>query len=138
MGIPGLNKLMGKPDLSTVKMLHKQLLVANISILPEEYLQHTYHHMQLPGTVRSFQSLLENVLTLGGWKKKYYLGDQLHQLQVPVRFIWGSKDAFEKPETGKQKAATIPDYQFEVVENAGHCPWLDQPEKCVSLIKSMI
>jgi pimeloyl-ACP methyl ester carboxylesterase len=138
MGTRGINKLMGTPDLPTVKMLYKKLLVADVSSLPEDYLRHTYYHMQLPGTVRSFQSLLENVLSLKGWKKKYYLGDQLNQLQVPVRFIWGSKDAFEKPETGKQKAATIPDHQFEVVENAGHCPWLDQPEKCVALISSMI
>jgi pimeloyl-ACP methyl ester carboxylesterase len=52
--------------------------------------------------------------------------------------IWGNKDAFEKPETGIKKVKNIKDYKFEIVEDAGHCPWLDQPEKCVSLILSML
>jgi pimeloyl-ACP methyl ester carboxylesterase len=88
--------------------------------------------------MQSFTKLLENALTLQGWKNQYFIGDKLNQLKVPVRFIWGDKDAFEKPETGKKKAASINDYEFEVVDNAGHCPWLDQPAKCVLLILSML
>jgi len=57
---------------------------------------------------------------------------------VPVRFSWGDKDAFEKPETGLSKASAIQGNKFEVVENAGHCPWLDQPEKCVALAIAML
>lgn len=55
-----------------------------------------------------------------------------------MRFIWGTHDAFEKPATGREKAAAIKDCKFEVVEGAGHCPWLDKPEECVKLIQKMI
>ena len=81
---------------------------------------------------------MENVLTLKGWKKDLYIGDKLHQLKIPVGFIWGKEDAFERPETGIVKASKIKDYKFEVVENAGHCTWLDQPEQCSRLIISML
>ena len=62
------------------------------------------------------------------------MGDQLDQLKVPVSFIWGDKDAFEKPDSGIKKAEMIKNYTFEVVRNSGHCPWLDQPEQCGALI----
>lgn len=92
----------------------------------------------MPGYEKGFLTMLENVLTFKGWRKDLYMGDQLHELKVPVRFIWGEKDAFEKPQTGREKALAIPGQVFEVVENSGHSPWLDEPEKCVSLIVSML
>lgn len=70
----------------------------------------------LPGAEKGFTSLLENVLTLCGWRKDLYLGDKLNLFEIPVFFIWGSKDAFEKPESGRSKAAAIKECRFEVVE----------------------
>ena len=58
-------------------------------------------------------------------------------LKMPVAFIWGDKDAFESPKTGKEKAMTIENHEFEVVEQAGHIPWFDKPEKCAELILKM-
>jgi len=142
LGTKGLNRLLantvGKPSIQNVKNVHKQLLVADIKKITNDYLKHCYFGQLLPGYEKGFLSLLENVLTLRGWRKDLYIGDQLHQLKVPVRFIWGDKDAFEKPETGLPKASAIQDNKFEVVENAGHCPWLDQPEKCVALTIAML
>lgn len=142
MGTRGLNSILmttvGKPNIRNSVNIHKQILVADVSKLSDNYLKHVVSSQLLPGAMKSFSTLLENVLTLKGWKSKYYIADKLNQLKIPVRFIWGDKDAFEKPETGKKKATSINDYQFEVVANAGHCPWLDQPEKCVSLILSML
>ena len=142
LGWKGVNQLLMKtvarPSLSNLKMIHKQLLVADFKNLSNEYLVHCYHNELLPGTMVGFSTMLENVLTLRGWRRNLYLGDQLHRLQVPVRFIWGAQDAFEKPDTGRSTASTIPDFKFEIVKNAGHCPWLDQPEKCVKLIISLL
>lgn len=142
IGWKGINQLLMKtiarPSFSNVKNVHKQLLVADIDNLSHNYLEHSYSNQLLPGNIEAFSTMLENVLTLRGWRRNLYLGDQLHRLQVPVRFIWGMEDAFEKPETGRQKGLAIKDYEFEVVENAGHCPWLDQPKKCAELIISLL
>lgn len=142
LGWKGVNQLLlktvAKPGFSSMKNIHKQILVADIDHLSKNYLEHCYYNSVLPGYQQAFTSMLENVLTLRGWRKDLYLGEQLYRLQVPVRFIWGTEDAFEKPVTGRKKASAIEDYKFEVVENAGHCPWLDQPEQCVGLIISML
>lgn len=142
MGWKGINQLLlstvAKPSYSSMKNIHKQLLVADINNLPSDYLEHCHHNGLLPGYRESFSTMLENVLTLRGWKKDLYLGDQLYRLQVPVRFIWGTEDAFENPDTGRKKASAIKDYKFELVKNAGHCPWLDQPDECADLIISML
>lgn len=142
LGTKGVNSLLiktvAKPGVSNLKNFHKKLLVADVSRLSDTYIEHCYYNQLLPGSMTSFRTLLENVLTVEGWREDLYIGDQLYTLDMPVRFIWGDNDAFEKPETGKQKAKTIKNYRFEVVANAGHCPWLDQPEKCASLIISML
>ena len=142
LGTKGLNRFLintiGKPSIKNAKNIHRQILVADIEKLSDDYFRHAYFSQLLPGYKLGFLSLLENVLTLKGWRKELYIGDQLHRLKVPVRLIWGDQDAFEKPATGFTKASAIRDYKFEVVENAGHCPWLDQPEKCVSFIISML
>ncbi|MFD3001616.1 alpha/beta fold hydrolase [Pontibacter toksunensis] len=57
---------------------------------------------------------------------------------MPVRFIWGDRDVFERPVTGMRKASAIQDMRFEVVENAGHSPWLDQRERCADLAAAML
>jgi pimeloyl-ACP methyl ester carboxylesterase len=142
LGTKGLNRFLvntvGKPSINNVKHVHKQILVANVEKLSDDYLNHCYYGQLLPGYEKGFLTLLENVLTLDGWKKDLYIGDKLHHLEIPVRFIWGDIDAFEKPETGRHKTLVIQDCKFEVVENAGHCPWLDQPEVCTSLISTML
>ncbi len=137
LGIKGLNTFLlntvGKPSPKTVRDIHKQLIVADINNVSDLYIEHGYHAQLIPGTMKSFATLLESVLTMRGFRKELYLGDQLDQLQIPVHFIWGDQDVFEKPETGRQKAAVIFDHSFEVIENAGHLPWLDQPDQCASL-----
>lgn len=101
--------------------------------LSEDYIRHSYYSQLLPGFTTGFLTLLESVLNWRGWRRSLYIGDQLHQLKAPVRFIWGEKDAFEKPESGRQKAAAIPDSKFIAVAGAGHCPWLDRPAECSRL-----
>lgn len=110
----------------------------DVSEIPEVYFEHISCHQTLKGWAGSFFSLLENVLTVRGWKNRYYIGDKLGKLKVPVNFIRGENDAFEHPETGLAKAKALLDYRFEVVKNAGHCPWFDNRDKCVNLIEEFL
>lgn len=142
MGTGRINKLLintiARPSLKNVRNIHKEILVADINNLSEDFLKHVYFGQLIPGAQESFLSLLENVLTIQGWRKDIYIGNSLGLLEIPVRFIWGDKDAFEKPSTGITKASVIKNLQFEIVKDAGHCPWLDQPEKCSSLAVSLL
>lgn len=142
MGTKGINRILintiAKPSPKSVKQFHDQLLVADIDNLSDDYIRHVYYSQLLPGAQKSFLSLLENALTVKGWRKSLYIGDKLSQLKIPVHFIWGDQDAFEKPKSASPKISAIEDYTFKKVENAGHCPWLDQPEYCSRLISSLL
>ena len=133
-----LIKTVAKPSVKNAMNIYQKILVANIGKLPREFFEHVYRSQSLPDSFKSFTSLLENVLTWRGWREELYIGDKLHQLQVPVRFIWGDRDAFEKPDSGMAKTKGIRDCHFKVIENAGHCPWLDQPKQCSEAILSML
>lgn len=138
LGTSGINRFImdtvGKPSPSKTRNLHKQLIVADIQKVPDIYLENAFHCQLLPDTGPSFLSLLECVVTLKGFKKELLIDNQLKELKMPVHFIWGDKDVFEKPESGQPKAATIPKHTFDVVKNAGHLPWLDQADECAFLI----
>lgn len=138
LGWKGVNrfllKTVAKPSISNTRNLYRQLLVADINNLSDTYIEHNYYHQLLPDMMLSFSTLLEQVLNLRGWRSELYLGDELQDLSRPVGFIWGDQDAFEKPATGRLKATTIAKHTFEIVNDAGHCPWLDQPQICADLI----
>jgi len=138
LGTKGLNRILiktlARPSIAGHKKIHKKLLVADISKISKNYLEHSCENHQLPGALDSMTDMLESVLTYRGWRKKLCLVNELKYLKMPVHFIWGDKDTFESPKTGKQKASQISGSTFDTVQNAGHSPWLDQPDVCASLI----
>ncbi|WP_139205119.1 alpha/beta fold hydrolase [Pricia antarctica] len=138
LGTKGLNKILIKtltrPSIAGHKKIHKKLLVADISKISKNYLEHSCENHQLPGALDSMTDMLQSVLTYRGWRKKLCLINELKYVKMPVHFIWGDQDAFESPETGKQKASQISGSTFDTIQNAGHSPWLDQPGLCACLI----
>jgi 2-hydroxy-6-oxonona-2,4-dienedioate hydrolase len=54
--------------------------------------------------------------------------DQLAQAEVPTLFWWGSDDTFGGEEVAQRLVAAMPDAELTMVPDAGHLPWLDDPE----------
>lgn len=73
-----LKKTVAKPGISSLTAIHKQILVADIRNLPKEYLYHSSFNHRLNGNFDAFRTMLENVLTLKGWRENLYVGDKLH------------------------------------------------------------
>ena len=57
------------------------------------------------------------------------LKGRLHRIRVPVLFLWGASDRFAPVEYGKAYCAAIPGAAFEVIEEAGHFPHIEQPQR---------
>jgi pimeloyl-ACP methyl ester carboxylesterase len=55
-------------------------------------------------------------------------GNDLSQLAMPSLVVWGARDPYISSRFGEQYAAELPDAQIDLVENAGHWPWLDRPD----------
>jgi proline iminopeptidase len=66
--------------------------------------------------------------------------DQLEQVTSPTLVCVGELDPVSPPSAAKEIHAALPATKgrLEVLEGAGHFPWLDTPERYWSLIKSFV
>jgi pimeloyl-ACP methyl ester carboxylesterase len=56
---------------------------------------------------------------------------------VPVLMIWGDEDPYGRPEIGHRAGTRIPEARLEVVPGR-HAPFLDDPERCGTLINELL
>lgn len=56
------------------------------------------------------------------------LKPRLKTIRVPALFLWGAQDRIVSPDYGRAYASLVPDAEFELIENAGHFPHVEQPE----------
>ena len=141
LGLKGFNRAFikaVKPTPFIMRLIFKHYLVHYSSQLSNDFLVHETLHLLMPGVQDTFLDLCERLIEPGGFSNELYIGDELNKLKVPVRFIWGDRDAFGKPDVGINKAKQIADYKFEVIKDAGHLPWIDKPQECLDLIFNML
>ena len=57
-------------------------------------------------------------------------------IQAPCLCVAGDQDVSTPPELVRQMAAMIPNGRFEVIEEAGHLPCVERPERLAALIRN--
>ena len=96
--------------------------------------------MRLPGrgglAEEELTALLRNrqSTALFGWKPFLHnpkLRRRLHRIDVPTLVVWGDSDGWVSLDYGRAYAAAIPGGHFAVIPEAGHFPYLEQPEAFV-------
>ena len=73
-----------------------------------------------------------DALCLYTWNPLLYnprLKDWLHRIDVPTLGLWGAFDGIVSPDYGRAYVKLIPGARFELIENAGHQPEIEQPAK---------
>lgn len=55
-------------------------------------------------------------------------GSRLGELRCPALVLWATADPYLGVEQGRWYAAALPNAELELIEDAGHWPWLDRPE----------
>lgn len=138
LGVRGINNFLwstiAKPSLKGTKKLYEMLLVADIGNLSQEYIECGYYSSILPSYKTAWLTLLENISTMKGFRKNYYIGDKMNKISNSVLFLWGDQDAFQSAAEGEKISRKMKMSEFIQVHNAGHLPWLDQPEFCTNKI----
>jgi pimeloyl-ACP methyl ester carboxylesterase len=59
----------------------------------------------------------------------------LRRIRVPTLVVWGAADGIVSPDYGRAFAAEIPDGRFELIEEAGHYPHVEQPGRFADLLR---
>jgi pimeloyl-ACP methyl ester carboxylesterase len=87
---------------------------------------------RIPGA--AWVPLVRRFATVRGVRDDCYLRDELPALATETLFLWGDRDIFAPPASGRDACERMPDARLEVVPGAGHLPWLDAPETCTAAI----
>jgi len=62
----------------------------------------------------------------------------LGRIRCPTLVLWGASDGIVKPSYGKAYAAAIPGAMFEMIEEAGHHPETEQPQRFVERVRAFV
>jgi pimeloyl-ACP methyl ester carboxylesterase len=65
---------------------------------------------------------------------KHWLG----RIRVPTLMLWGASDGVVSPDYGSAYSRLIPGARFEVIEEAGHHPELEQPERFAERVATFL
>ena len=80
-------------------------------------------------------------LCLYAWYPLLYnpqLKQWLGRIRVPTLVLWGASDGVVSPEYGRTYAGLIPGARFEPIEEAGHHPEQEQPERFVERVAAFL
>ena len=143
LAIRGLNGLMYstvmKPGAAATNEGFKRILVAHPDRLSPAYLDYCTAASEIPGATESWLTLLEDChITSGRSTLTYILRPELPMLSMPTLLIWGDKDSFGPASLAREMAQMMPRGRSEIVTDAGHLAWLDQPERVSGLIADFL
>lgn len=63
------------------------------------------------------------------------LPERLSGITVPSLVLWGRQDGIVTPEYGQEYARRMPGARFQIIDNAGHLPQIEQPEQTAQAIR---
>jgi len=75
-----------------------------------------------------------DALCLYGWEPYMYnprLPRWLARIAVPTLVLWGASDGVVTPDYGRTYCSLIPGAQFQLIDQAGHHPDIEQPDALV-------
>jgi pimeloyl-ACP methyl ester carboxylesterase len=119
----------GAPSIEGTRAALRGRLVADVNRVSPEMLEASTAGYHLPGAQLSWTTMLAALARPPASGLTHALRPALKDLKAPTLFVWGNKD-IEPPKFGQEMAALAPHARCEVIADAGHIVWLDQPERC--------
>lgn len=137
IGQPLGRLMMGKPTREGNRKFWGQLQVAHPERLEDAFLDVDVAH-----TRRNRDSILSLIRCAGGLiRARLILGDRWPTPRIPTLFLQGEHDAFisrRAEQAWAAIAAENPNVRVARIPDAGHLPWLDQPERVVAEIERFL
>lgn len=65
-------------------------------------------------------------------------GDVLSSVKAPTLLHWGAADTFGGEDVARRLLALLPDATLDLVPEAGHLPWLDDPVRSAAVVSAFL
>jgi pimeloyl-ACP methyl ester carboxylesterase len=115
----------------------------------EEYLRHAWADPQrgeidfarLPESELAAIARAREALALYGWKPYMHnprLKRWLHRIDRPTLLLWGADDRIVTPAYGENWRRALSDARLELIPEAGHFPYWEQPEAFAAKLAAFI
>lgn len=94
------------------------------------------HTGTLGNDLRSSPSV---ITPIRGLNQRVLLSDDLlARVTMPVLLLWGDEDPNGGEAVARAFAGRLPDATLEVIPQAGHAPWIDEPDLCADRIRAFL
>lgn len=64
--------------------------------------------------------------------------ETLRQVRTPTLFLWGTADPFGGADVARAFSAGVPNASLELIDGAGHAPWLDEPTRSAQALTGFL
>ena len=133
--VPVLNNFITRSSReSTARIL--STLVYDRSKITKEFIDLAFKYASAPGAVKALMTTLYAGIDIFGQRSKLTrrLREELAGLKVPALVIWGRQDRIIPLSHGYIARDRIPGARLEIIDNCGHMPMFEQPEKFNRLV----
>jgi pimeloyl-ACP methyl ester carboxylesterase len=143
LSTPGLRQLVARIPSPNAAMTRRSLARGVVGPgaaerAPDGFFEVVREGMRQPGFRTAMLSHIQLAMRLGRPRPENFLSDdELRQVGVPVLMIWGDEDPYGGTEIGRRACALMPDARLEVIPGR-HAPFLDDPERCGTLIDDLV
>lgn len=62
----------------------------------------------------------------------------LRRVETPVKFLWGTDDPMGGADVARPLTARMPNAELDLIEGAGHAPWMDDPVSAAQVVGEFI
>jgi pimeloyl-ACP methyl ester carboxylesterase len=136
IGQPLARRMLSDPTRNSTQKLWGQILVAHPERASSALIDADV--ASLRRNLPSYLSVLGRIADARGVRRDLILGERWQELKVPTLFIWGERDAFLPPEEGEALAARSSNMRLVRIRDAGHLPWIDDPDRVVAEIERFL
>lgn len=143
LGLPLIGQRLGRHVFSKATREGSRKFWGQVLVKHPEKLDDLLLDVDVPNSRRNVESWLGLVRCIAdarrlGLRRELILGERWRGLTTPTLLAWGEHDAFGSPDEGEALVATNPNLRLVRLAEAGHLPWLDDPESVVAEIERFL